>query len=423
MLVVLRLALGWHFLYEGVWKITHHDAFLAETEGFLSVARGPAAKLFNGMVPDIDGQKRLESDLGLVGGKGHNKADDKSEEQLPLATRWDKIRKEFVAFYRPAKDKDENSDLYKKFDATVEKVCQRHIDGLKKFVEENGDKIKAHFDSFRRYNEQLKTDPSTDFMRQRRWDQLQEYRKEVKGWTADLDAREKALKADLMDLLNKDRKKEVEEVAEADAKDKATKSTTAAKKAVAADSSQAATTPAGPKPSDLPHDASKAKSKGKTKAKAEAKSSPGADVAVVVDFSPLAEGHDPAGPFRESANPFKWPRIEQTAFLLGWGLTAIGFCPMIGLFTRLSALAGAAFMLCVVLSQPSYPGVYPPDVPQLGHALLVNKDFVEMVALLVIASTSLGRWTGMDFFLQNCIVRPLGYCCCCCRGKGKGEKA
>ena len=59
----------------------------------------------------------------------------------------------------------------------------------------------------------------------------------------------------------------------------------------------------------------------------------------------------------------------------------------------------------MVLSQPSYPGVYPPDVPQLGHALLVNKDFIEMVALLVIASTSLGRWTGMDFFL---------HCCGCC---------
>ena len=95
---------------------------------------------------------------------------------------------------------------------------------------------------------------------------------------------------------------------------------------------------------------------------------------------------------------------------------------MLGLFTRLSALGGAAFMLFIVLSHPSYPGVYPPDVPQLGHALLVNKDFIEMISLLVIASTSLGRWTGMDFFLHNWFIKPLGRCCGC-QCKGEGEQA
>lgn len=434
MLVVLRLALGWHFLYEGVWKLTHHDAFLAETEGFLSAARGPAAKLFNSMVPDIDGQQRLERDFELVrvksvrDAKGNAEKDGGDSVAVPkLAKRWNDITKDFLSYYQPREDKggvknNEHEALYKQFDAAADKVYQRHVDGLKKFVAENGDAIKAHFDSFARFNEQLKTDPSTDFMRQRRWDQLQDYRKEVKGWTTDLEAREKALKADLMDLLNEHRTTEVEAVALADAKEK---EIAAGKKVVASNDSQSATSPAEPKPSDPPRDTPKAaKSKGKAKAKAAAKSSPGADSAAVVDFHPLAEGHDPAGPFRESKNPFKWPRIEQMAFLLSYGLTAIGFCLMIGLFTRLSALAGAAFMLCVVLSQPSYPSVYPPDVPQLGHALLVNKDFVEMIALLVIASTSLGRWTGMDFFLHNCIVRPLGNCCCCCcRSKGKGEKA
>jgi hypothetical protein len=68
----------------------------------------------------------------------------------------------------------------------------------------------------------------------------------------------------------------------------------------------------------------------------------------------------------------------------------------------------------VVLSQPSYPGVYPLDPPQMGHALLVNKDFVEMIALLVIASTLIGRWTGLDFFVYNFLIRPFcGKCCNC----------
>jgi uncharacterized membrane protein YphA (DoxX/SURF4 family) len=465
MLVVLRLALGWHFLYEGVWKLTHHDAFLAETEGFLSVARGPAAGFFNGLVPDIDGQKRLEHDLEIVDVKDQEAGDGKPAKQSRLAARWERIRKDFVDFYQPEGAKNENSDRYKQFDAAANQVCQRHIHGLGEFVKENGDKIKAHFESFGRFNEQVKTDPSTDFMRQRRWDQLQEYRKEAKGWTADLEDREKALKADLMDLLDEHRKGEVEAVNTATQKDKL-KAATAALEAdlaklpspkkdakpeatgfelvsgtlphddIAKDFNKA-TSPAGPKPADPPRDISAApaksddvkkksnigpsksqsaaKSKDKSKAKPNAKPSPAADATIVaVDFSPLAKDRDPAGPFRESRNPFTWPRMEKLTFILGYGMAAIGFCLMIGLCTRLSALAGAAFMLAVVLSQPSYPGVYPPDVPQLGHALLVNKDFVEMISLLVIASTSLGRWTGADFFL---------HCCCCCTGKGKGGKA
>ena len=89
-------------------------------------------------------------------------------------------------------------------------VCQRHVRGLEEFLKENGEKITAHFASLHRYEEQLKSDPTTDFMRQRQWDQMQDFRKEAKGWMADLDAREKALKADLADLLSKERKKEAD---------------------------------------------------------------------------------------------------------------------------------------------------------------------------------------------------------------------
>jgi uncharacterized membrane protein YphA (DoxX/SURF4 family) len=135
------------------------------------------------------------------------------------------------------------------------------------------------------------------------------------------------------------------------------------------------------------------------------------DALVVVDFSSLAEGRPANGPFAASLNPLSWKRTEQLAFLLTWSLFGIGLCLMLGLFTRPAALAGAGFMLFVVLSQPSFPGVYPLDPPQLGHALLANKDFVEMVALLVIASTCLGRWTGLDFFIHEYLIKP--FCCKC----------
>ena len=42
----------------------------------------------------------------------------------------------------------------------------------------------------------------------------------------------------------------------------------------------------------------------------------------------------------------------------------------------------------------------------VGHALLINKDFIEMLALLVVASTAVGRWGGLDYFLYHLVVNP-----------------
>ena len=81
-------------------------------------------------------------------------------------------------------------------------------------------------------------------------------------------------------------------------------------------------------------------------------------------------------------NPLDWSRTEQINFAVTYGLTAIGLCLMLGFCTRLAALGGAAFMAFVVATQPSWPTIYPPAPAVVGHALLVNKDFIEMVALL-----------------------------------------
>ncbi len=68
----------------------------------------------------------------------------------------------------------------------------------------------------------------------------------------------------------------------------------------------------------------------------------------------------------------------------------------------------------------------PPDPPQLGHALLVNKDFVEMIALFLLATTAVGRWGGLDYFLDNSSSDPLlsKFCCpsCCCEAAKKEEQ-
>jgi hypothetical protein len=59
------------------------------------------------------------------------------------------------------------------------------------------------------------------------------------------------------------------------------------------------------------------------------------------------------------------------------------------------------------LTQPPWPTIYPPAPGPVGHALLVNKDFIEMVALFLLATTAVGRWGGLDYFLHHWFVRPI----------------
>jgi uncharacterized membrane protein YphA (DoxX/SURF4 family) len=56
-LVLLRVAVGWHFFKEGATKV--RDGGFSST-GFLSASVGPMAPLFQSMIPDFDGKQRLD---------------------------------------------------------------------------------------------------------------------------------------------------------------------------------------------------------------------------------------------------------------------------------------------------------------------------------------------------------------------------
>jgi hypothetical protein len=58
------------------------------------------------------------------------------------------------------------------------------------------------------------------------------------------------------------------------------------------------------------------------------------------------------------------------------------------------------------MTQPAWPAIYPHDLPVVGHALLINKDFIELLALLVISTTAVGRWGGVDYWIHTLIVEP-----------------
>jgi uncharacterized membrane protein YphA (DoxX/SURF4 family) len=70
----------------------------------------------------------------------------------------------------------------------------------------------------------------------------------------------------------------------------------------------------------------------------------------------------------------------------------VGVCLMLGLFTRLAAIAGIAFLLMVMAAQP--PWVAGARTEFFWYQL------VEIGALGTLLASGAGRWAGLDFFLR-----------------------
>ena len=93
--------------------------------------------------------------------------------------------------------------------------------------------------------------------------------------------------------------------------------------------------------------------------------------------------------------PKSWTLIDYIDWSTRWFLLVVGGLLMIGLFTRLSCFAAAGFLLLTILTQPSLPWI--PAAPMNeGSYLFVNKNVIEMVALLALMTTRCGQWAGLD---------------------------
>jgi len=92
------------------------------------------------------------------------------------------------------------------------------------------------------------------------------------------------------------------------------------------------------------------------------------------------------------------PLVAWIDFLTIWGLTIMGACILVGLLTRLNCWAAAGFLLMTYLAVPAWPWL-PSVGPQEGNYFLVNKNVVEMFALCVLGTLPTGRWFGADGLL------------------------
>jgi uncharacterized membrane protein YphA (DoxX/SURF4 family) len=107
----------------------------------------------------------------------------------------------------------------------------------------------------------------------------------------------------------------------------------------------------------------------------------------------------PEPPHSSSVSNWKnWTGNDWIDGVTRYGLTAIGACLIAGLFTRTACLAGACFLALVYLTLPALPWL--PESPKAeGHYFFVNKNIIEMLALLALATTRSGCWLGLDALL------------------------
>ncbi len=82
-----------------------------------------------------------------------------------------------------------------------------------------------------------------------------------------------------------------------------------------------------------------------------------------------------------------------------WGLLILGSLLIVGFFTRFSAVMAAAMVLSFYLVIPPWPGVPPAPGPE--HSLYINKNMIEIIALLCIAALPTGTWFGIDAFFSS----------------------
>jgi uncharacterized membrane protein YphA (DoxX/SURF4 family) len=120
---------------------------------------------------------------------------------------------------------------------------------------------------------------------------------------------------------------------------------------------------------------------------------------------PFTSEQIPRPPMPESVSlpVTSWRLLEFSDFMVKWSLVILGGCLMLGLLSRLTSFATALLIFSFYLAMPALPGW--PESPRLeGHYLLVNKTFIEVIALLALGFLPTGRWAGLDGLLGLCCL-------------------
>ena len=366
LLVVLRVGIGWQLLYEGMWKINTQGTQTPWTsDGYLKSAQGPFRNLFRFMAGDPDDKSWLDADS--------------------VSARWDTFNKRFSSHYGLS-DSQKNRlttmidgtashdavldlstlpagvdfaalklDKTISFDATAKRL---KINGQRRMIATEKAKLEdqvagregANYDQYRKalddafsrasrlsYKERMRAhllgDPENAGLIDGRIGQIQLYNEMLKRYEDRLASAKTQSEKDQLNRIWSDvREKDRDLAGPLLAMDK-----------------------------ELREDAMK-----------------------LLEVSQLSRGR--------LAPPLSPIRIVDLLTITG--LAGLGILLIIGLFTRFAAFSAAFMVLGFYLAMPPFPGV--PEAPGPEHSFIVNKNLIEVFALLALSSVPSGYWFGLD---------------------------
>lgn len=366
LLVVLRVGIGWQLLYEGMWKINTLGTQSPWTsDGYLKNAQGPFRGLFRSMTGDPDDQSWLNADS--------------------VAARWDSFNKRFSSHYRlndnqkarltalidGAKSHDALLDLTAlpdgvdfaaaKLDNTIsfDAASKRlKIDGQRRMKESERSRLEeqiadregAEYDKYRKaleeasirasrlsYKERMRAhllgDPDNGGLIDGRISQIQLYNEMLQRYEEKRASAKMEFEQQHLDRMLSDIRAKGRELSGP---------------VIAMDK-------------ELRDNALK-----------------------IPSVEQLARGPLPP--------PLSPIRIVDLLTIIG--LAGLGLLLIVGLFSRFASISAAFMVLGFYLAMPPFPGV--PEAPGPEHSFIVNKNLIEVFALLALASVPTGYWFGLD---------------------------
>jgi uncharacterized membrane protein YphA (DoxX/SURF4 family) len=361
LLVVLRLVIGWHFLFEGVHKI--HDTHLAFTPsgepaqhkpfssaGYFREAPGPFAALMRQQLGDADDEALAR--LNVVDGPAQSLH---QRTPPPIDKEWRDYVERFKAHY----GLDEGQK------AAADARLLQSEDQLVFWLLAGGDVVKKTYPSGA-IEEAISTPQRVAEYRQKVQDLRDALGRKLPVFGADVEkARLVQLKGDIAQL----RSSLLADVNEGPKLSAATIAETIGQTGDALHNPLVAGVTLTTSRSDLK-----------------------ISLGDLLTKDQLAKGPVP--------EPKTYGLLWWTDRLTEWGLTIVGACLLLGLFTRSNCLLAAGFLLLTYLAVPPLPWLpTPPNVE--GYYLYINKNLIELIALLALATTASGRWFGVDALLHG----------------------
>ena len=204
LVVLLRIGVGWHFLYEGLWKTVPSNGFSAK--GFLGMAKGPTKDFYYSFLPDLGGEERLQMAEVMSAVVDENGLLVK-ETRKRIGWTFPVIEKEWFAYYNAYRAKYgliDDPDRLKE----ARKIFDQYVLSLREYALENREDIRAFVASKRRFEERLaSTKNEAEYQRIRDWDAQLEYRNEGEKFANEPVKMGENLELDLWNVLSEDQKK------------------------------------------------------------------------------------------------------------------------------------------------------------------------------------------------------------------------